>query len=147
MRIPATSGPRASISPDRSEPSVRGSGCGSALLPPLIQPSHGPTPAAWTFTRTSPWPGVGTGTSSNRIVSEGPNSCTRQAIIDVPTWRRASSMEMLPIVIGQSFYLSPLDRSHAVIRPRQGQGPLLLWRFLLLVRYGQGIVLGVNDED
>ena len=33
----------------------------------------------------------------------GPNSCTRQAIIDVPTWWRASSMEMLPVVIGQSF--------------------------------------------
>lgn len=36
----------------RSEPRVRGSGCGRALFPALIQPSQGPTPAASTLTRT-----------------------------------------------------------------------------------------------
>src|SRR3954453_15021416 len=76
------------MSPDRSEPRVRGSGCGRAPRPALIQPSHGPTPAAWTLARTSPGPGLGTGTRSNCIVSGGPNSWTRQAIIEVPTWSR-----------------------------------------------------------
>jgi hypothetical protein len=74
--------PTATISPDRSEPGVRGSGCGKTLLPALIQPSQGPTPAASTLTRTSLGPGMGRGTRSNLMTSGGPNSCTRQAIID-----------------------------------------------------------------
>ena len=57
---PATPGPTASTTPDRSEPRVSGSGCGRTLLPALIQPSQGPTPAAATRTSTSPSPGAGT---------------------------------------------------------------------------------------
>src|SRR5262245_58007730 len=68
--------------PARSEPSVRGSGCGKALLPVLIQPSHGPTPTASTLTRTTPGLGSGRGIRSNLMTSGGPYSCTRQAIID-----------------------------------------------------------------
>src|SRR5512145_2643631 len=107
MRGSETSVPTIWMSPDRSDPRVRGSGCGRTLLPALIQPSHGPTPAAWTLTRTSPGPGTGRGTRSNFIASGGPNSCTRQAII--------------------------------------GAGPSM--QSLLLVRYGQGNVFGVDDED
>src|SRR6185295_9212313 len=87
------------MSPDRSEPRVRGSGCGRALLPALIQPSHGPTPAAWTLTRTSPGPGTGRGTRSNFMASGGPNSWTRQAIIDASTGSGPSSCELLFDVI------------------------------------------------
>src|SRR5687768_13344640 len=133
------------MSPDRSEPKVRGSGWGRTLLPALIKPSHGPTPAAWALTRTSPGPGTGRGTRSNFIASGGPNSCTRQAIIDVSTWSRASSWEMLFVVIGCSLHLSRPGRSHAAAACRLGRrlhNPYAgsSWRFLLLVRYGQGIV-------
>src|SRR3954453_15494311 len=71
----------AAITPERSEPSVRGNGCGKALRPDRIQPSQGPTPAAWTCTRTSPSPGSGRGTGSKDIASGGPKACTRQAIV------------------------------------------------------------------
>src|SRR6185437_7223662 len=71
----------APISPDRSEPRVRGRGCGKALFPALIQPSHGPTPAASTLTRTSLGPGLGRGTRSNLMTLGGPNSCTSLVLI------------------------------------------------------------------
>src|SRR5262245_8314374 len=69
------------MSPERSEPNVRGRGCGIALFPALIQSSQGPTPAAATFTRTSPGPGSGRATCSSCMASGGPNSWTRHAII------------------------------------------------------------------
>src|SRR5262249_11412327 len=87
------------MSPDRSEPRVRGSGCGRALFPALIQPSHGPTPPARILTITSPEPGSGRGTRSNRIASGGPNAWTRHAIIDVSI-RPRLSQETLFVVIG-----------------------------------------------
>ena len=67
-----TPGPTLSTTPDRSDPSVSGSGCGSALLPSLTHASHGPTPDA--RTRTSTWsvPGSDTATSSYSIVSTPP---------------------------------------------------------------------------
>src|SRR4029450_2638060 len=71
--------PTAATVPDKSEPSVRGRGCGNALLPALIQPSQGPTPAALTSTRTSSGSGSGLGTLSKIIASGGPNLCTRHA--------------------------------------------------------------------
>jgi len=79
---PATSGPTASTTPHRSDPSVSGSGCGRTLLPARIHPSHGPTPAALTRTSTSPAAGSDRAISSNAMTSGGPKRCTRLAFID-----------------------------------------------------------------
>jgi hypothetical protein len=43
----------ASTTPEMLDPSVSGRSCGNALLPARIHASHGPTPAAFTRTRTS----------------------------------------------------------------------------------------------
>src|SRR4029450_5697637 len=91
--------PTAATVPDKSEPSVRGRGCGNALLPALIQPSQGPTPAALTSTRTSSGPGSGLGTLSKIIASGGPNLCTRHANMELRAGpRTASPMEVLAIL-------------------------------------------------
>src|SRR6476659_9395275 len=66
-----TSGPTASTTPDKSEPSVSGGGGLTLLLPSRMIASHGPTPVAATRTRTSPVAGLGRGMSSTTITSGG----------------------------------------------------------------------------
>ena len=61
---------------------MSGSGWGRTLLPALIQPSQGPTPAAATRTSTSPAPGAGRGRRSTVMASGGPNAWTRAARIE-----------------------------------------------------------------
>src|ERR1043166_3629059 len=84
-----TPAPTCSTSPDTSDPSVSGSGWGRTLRPDLTSASHGPTPAAFTRSNTSPSPGAGRGTSSTTSASTSPKWCTRIACMFPQSLRRA----------------------------------------------------------
>ena len=65
---------RAATVPLMSEPRVKGSAWPRPLWPSRTSRSHGPTPAAFTTTSTSPASGTGRGISSSRMVSMPPDS-------------------------------------------------------------------------
>jgi hypothetical protein len=67
-----------------SEPTVKGSAWPRPSWPSRASRSHGPTPAAFTATNTSPAPGTGQGVSSSRRASMPPDLWTRMAFISCP---------------------------------------------------------------
>jgi hypothetical protein len=80
---PETSAPIASTTPDRSEPRMTGKGW-SSTLPSRMRASQGPTPAAFTRTRSCPAAGSDLGRSSIVIALGGPKRRTLAAYICPP---------------------------------------------------------------
>src|SRR6185503_2413900 len=78
---PLVSVPTASISPAASDPGTYGSDGLRGYVPARTYPSTGLTPIARIATSTSDGAGLGSGSSSSRITSGGPNSRTTIAVI------------------------------------------------------------------